>query len=67
MLVGLTLVAVTGAQWIDPAVALAVAAWIALAGARILRRSARELVDEALPEDELAILAGVIEAILTSR
>jgi cation diffusion facilitator family transporter len=60
VLVGLALVAVTGAQWIDPAVALAVAAWIALAGARILRRSARELVDEALPEDELAEIRSAI-------
>jgi cation diffusion facilitator family transporter len=67
VLVGLTLVAVTHAQWIDPAVALAVAAWIAVAGVRILRRAARELVDEALPEAELAEIRAVIRELGSER
>jgi cation diffusion facilitator family transporter len=50
---GLVLVEVTGADWIDPAVALIVASAIVAAGARLLNRSTRVLVDEALPEDEL--------------
>lgn len=53
VLVGLVLVAVTGWDWLDPVVALAVVAAIAVAGVRILARSSRVLVDEALPIDEL--------------
>jgi cation diffusion facilitator family transporter len=53
VLVGLVLVEVTGESWIDPVVALAVAVAIVLAGIRIVTRSTRVLVDEALPPDEL--------------
>ena len=60
VLIGLTLVAATGAQWLDPAVALAVAAWIALTGVRILMRAARELLDETLPEEELEDIRATI-------
>lgn len=52
VLAGLVLVQVTGAQWLDPAVALLVAGAIVTAGVRILSRSSRVLVDEALPADE---------------
>ncbi len=62
VLLGLIAVALTGATWIDPAVALLVAAAIVVAGVRILRRSSRALVDEALPEVELeTIRAAVVE------
>ena len=67
VLVGLALVALTGAQWIDPAVALAVAAWIALAGVRILRVAARELVDEALPDAELEEIRATIRELGAPR
>lgn len=53
VLVGLVLVEVTGQRWLDPAVALIVAGAIVVSGVRILTRSGRVLVDEALPEDEL--------------
>jgi cation diffusion facilitator family transporter len=56
VLVGLALVQITGARWLDPAVALAVAALIVYSGVRILMRSSRVLVDEALPPDELAAI-----------
>lgn len=52
VLAGLILVEVTGETWIDPVVALIVAAAIVTAGVRILMRSSRVLVDEALPEAE---------------
>jgi cation diffusion facilitator family transporter len=62
VLVGLVVVQLTGMTWIDPAVALVVAVAIVVAGVRILRRSSRALVDEALPEDELeTIRAAVVE------
>jgi cation diffusion facilitator family transporter len=50
---GLLLVEVTGAHWLDPAFALAVAVVIVISGIRILARSGRVLVDEALPPAEL--------------
>lgn len=61
VLVGLALVQVTGKSWIDPVVALALASFIVVSGLRILWRSSRVLVDEALPQDELdAISVEVI-------
>jgi cation diffusion facilitator family transporter len=61
VLVGLALVHITGAQWLDPAVALAVAVPIVLTGVRLLTRSSRVLVDEALPAEEVAAIRGAIE------
>src|SRR5205814_1170286 len=46
VLVGLVLVGITGAEWLDPAVALVVAGAIVSSGIRILTRSSRVLVDE---------------------
>jgi cation diffusion facilitator family transporter len=59
---GLVLVQLTGAAWLDPVVALVVAVAIVVAGVRLLMRSSRVLVDEALPAEELdAIRAAVVE------
>jgi cation diffusion facilitator family transporter len=66
VLVGLVLVKATGAQWIDPAVALAVAAAIVVTGVRLLTRSSRVLVDESLPSTEVAAIRDVI-ATFSSR
>lgn len=60
VLVGLLLVPITGASWIDPVIALAVAAAIVASGVRILTRSSRALVDEALPQAELAAIRGAV-------
>ena len=60
VLVGLVLVQVTGDDWIDAAVALAVATAIVASGVRLLSRSSRVLVDEALPEDELAAIREAV-------
>ncbi len=62
VLVALVLVQVTGERWLDPAVALVVAAAIVGSGVRIVLRSSRVLVDEALPPQELeAIRHAVVE------
>lgn len=53
VLVGLVAVQITGAQWLDPVIALAVAAAIVYAGIKLLLRASRVLVDEALPPEEL--------------
>ena len=54
VLAALALVAITGEQAIDPITALVVATVIVWSGIRIVNRSSRVLVDEALPADELA-------------
>jgi cation diffusion facilitator family transporter len=61
VLVGLALVQWTDATWLDPVVALAIAAAIVVTGLRVTARSWRVLVDEALPEDELEAIRGAIE------
>ena len=61
MLVGLALVSVTGAHWLDPVVALLIAGAIVVTGVRITTGSLRVLVDEALPDDELRSIRETIE------
>ena len=61
VLIGLALVAVTDVKALDPIVALTVAGAIVWAGVRLITRSSRVLVDEALPEEELAAVAKAIE------
>jgi cation diffusion facilitator family transporter len=62
VLLALVLVKLTGAQWIDPVVALIVAGAILVTGVRLLARSSRVLVDEALPPDEVTAIRTAIEA-----
>jgi cation diffusion facilitator family transporter len=58
---GLALVQLTGATWLDPVIALVVAAAIVVAGVRLLSRASRVLVDEALPPAELDAVRAEIE------
>jgi cation diffusion facilitator family transporter len=60
VLLGLILVTITGWDWLDPVIALLVAAAIAVAGVRILTRSSRVLVDETLPDPELDAIRDVV-------
>jgi cation diffusion facilitator family transporter len=53
VLLGLTLVQLTGAEWLDPVVALGVAGVIVFTGVKLVAQSTRVLVDESLPPDEL--------------
>jgi cation diffusion facilitator family transporter len=61
VLLGLIAVEVTGIDLFDPLVALLVAVAIVIAGLRIIARSSRVLVDEVLPEDELAAIRSVLD------
>jgi cation diffusion facilitator family transporter len=63
VLVGLVLVAVTGAQWIDPVVALAVAVLVVSTGIRLPMQASRVLVDESLPAAEVDMIRKAIEAV----
>jgi cation diffusion facilitator family transporter len=61
VLCGIGLVALTGWIWLDPVVALLVAANIVWAGVQLVRRSALGLLDTALPDGEQAALRGVLD------
>lgn len=62
VLLALALVKITGAQWLDPVVALIVAAAILTTGVRLLTRSSKALVDQALPPDEVDAIRDSIMA-----
>ncbi len=62
VLVGLGLVAATGADWLDPVVALIISTGIVVTGMRLTIGSLRVLVDEALPNDEQDAIRESIEA-----
>jgi cation diffusion facilitator family transporter len=62
VVIALVLVQVTGFDSFDPITALMVAGVIVYSGVRIVSRSSRVLVDEALPDDELAQVAEAIES-----
>lgn len=62
VLAGLALVAWTGAVWIDPVIALLVAAQITFTAGSLVRRSFDGLMDRALPEAELQRLRNAITA-----
>jgi cation diffusion facilitator family transporter len=61
VLVALVLIKVTGAQWLDSAVALVVASSIVVTGIRLINRSSRVLVDESLPASEVATIRAAVE------
>jgi cation diffusion facilitator family transporter len=61
VLVALVLVEVTGVEELDAITALVVAVAIVWAGVKIISRSSRVLVDEALPTEELAVVRAAIE------
>jgi cation diffusion facilitator family transporter len=61
VLIGLSVVEVTGIEAFDPITALVVAAAIVVAGLRIITRTSRVLVDEALPPEELEAVRRAIE------
>jgi cation diffusion facilitator family transporter len=62
VLIGLVLVEITGFVELDAIVALLVAVAIVYAGVRILTRSSRVLMDEALPPAELDAVREVIDS-----
>jgi cation diffusion facilitator family transporter len=66
VLIGLVLVQLTGAEWIDPVVALAVAVVVVTTGVRLLTQSSRVLVDESLPLAEIEAIRDAIEGFAAS-
>ncbi len=60
VIAGLLALAVTGWQWLDPVIALAVAGHIVTTGVNLVRRSVDGLMDYNLPADELARLEKIL-------
>jgi cation diffusion facilitator family transporter len=67
VLVGLTLVQITGEASFDSITALIVAVAIVWSGLRIIRRSSGVLVDEALPDEEMDRIEAAIAASRTAE
>jgi len=61
VIVAVGLVVWTGWLWLDPAIALLVAANIVWTGWRLLRQSAAGLMDVSLPDEELARIKHVLD------
>jgi cation diffusion facilitator family transporter len=61
VITGVGLVWVTGWLWLDPVIALAVAANIVWTGWQLLQRSAAGLMDVSLPAEELAAIEAVLD------
>ncbi len=57
---GLTAVAITGWEPLDAVIALLVAAYITWLGARLTHRAIQVLLDQALPDDEMAHIEAVL-------
>jgi cation diffusion facilitator family transporter len=62
---GVTAVAATDWEWLDPAIAMLVAANIVWTGVQLVRRSALALLDGALPADERAAVQAVLDRYAT--
>lgn len=60
VLIALVLIQLTGYQWLDPAIAIIVAAIIIHAAYDITRRSTEGLLDKSLPETEIKLVEAVI-------
>ncbi len=62
VIVGVGLVVVTGWLWLDPVLALLVAANILFTGFKLMKRSASGLMDGALPKDMVAKVEALLES-----
>lgn len=62
VLAAVGLIAVTGALWLDPLVAALTALNVLVSGWRLVRASVGGLMDEAVPEEVLARIRGVVAA-----
>ena len=62
VIVGVTLVAATGAQWLDPAVAIGVALNILREGAALMWKSSQGLMDEALEPEVMAEIQKTLDS-----
>lgn len=64
VLVGMGLLFLTGWHWVDPVVALLVGANILFTGGKLLRRSTVGLLDAALPDEDVGVVADAIDSVI---
>jgi cation diffusion facilitator family transporter len=64
VVVGVILVALTGWLWLDPVIALAVAANILFEGSKLVKRSLNGLADPALPGEEENQIKTILESVM---
>lgn len=62
VIAALVLVGVTGREFFDPLVALAIAAYLAYTVTRIAVAALHELIDSSLPEEEIALIEACVGA-----
>jgi len=61
VIVAVILIGLTGWYWLDPVIALIVAAQIVFTGAKLIRGSVDGLMDVALPDNEIAEIKAILE------
>ena len=61
VIVGVTLVALTGWLWLDPVIGLIVAAQIIYTGFKLVRGAVNGLLDVAIPADEIRQVVAILE------
>lgn len=66
VIVGVSLVSLTGWLWLDPVIALVVATQIVFTGFKLIRGSANGLLDASLPEDEEATVRTILDQFVDS-
>lgn len=64
VIVGIVLIILTGAQWLDPVIALLVGLNILFTGGHLVRRSVVGLLDAALPPDEVDQVRTAMERVI---
>jgi len=62
VVVGLILVRLTGMTWLDPVFAILIALLITVTAYRLIMRSTRVLLDEALPQTEMELVRRCVES-----
>jgi cation diffusion facilitator family transporter len=63
VVIGLVLVIITGLEWLDPVIALLVAANIIYTGVKLLKQSAYGLLDTTLPAEAMEKVRGVLDGV----
>lgn len=61
ILIGMTVVAITGAYWLDPIIAILVAVFISWTAFKLLRRSVSGLLDPSLPKEQVHSIEMILE------
>lgn len=67
VIVGIFLILLTGWQWLDPVIAIAVGINILFTGGSLVRRSVVGLLDAALPPEEVEVIRAAMDKVIGQR